>query len=292
MEELKPVSKFETPGAPDWIVIGESVWISNSPKGNLIRINPNTNRIEAVVPVGKKPCAGLIDAFGSIWVPLCGDDKVIRLDPKTNKITATIATTVGNSDGTIGASRDAIWLVSDVKGTLVRIDPASNKIVASIALSPGSTCSVGEGDSVWITNTEQSLLTHVDAKTNRVVATTPIGPKPLVLAVGYGSVWTFNQGDGTVSRVDQATDKLIANIDVGVPGPGGDVGTGGSSVWVGSFDIPLSRIDPATNKVVQQYTGAGGDAARFGFDSIWISNLRQQNVWRVDMKALGPLPAH
>src|SRR5262249_41107148 len=150
--------------------------------------------------------------------------------PETNEITASIATTIGNSNGTIAATTDAVWLVTDVDGTLIRIDPGKNKVVASIQLTHGSTCAAGEGDSLWVTNTEQNLLTHVDARTNRVVASIPIGPKPLVLAVGYGSVWTFNQGDGTVSRVDVKTDKLIANIDVGVPGSGGDVATGGGSV--------------------------------------------------------------
>ena len=30
----------------------------------------------------------------------------------------------------------------------------------------------------------------------------------------------------------------------------------------------------ATNKVVQQFYGEGGDAIRFGLGSVWLSNLR------------------
>jgi len=33
---------------------------------------------------------------------------------------------------------------------------------------------------------------------------------------------------------------------------------------VTSFDFPLTRIDPASNTVVQQFFGPGGDAVRVG----------------------------
>ena len=45
-------------------------------------------------------------------------------------------------------------------------------------------------------------------------------------------------------------------------------------------------IDPSTNKVVQQFYGEGGDAIRVGHGSVWLSNLRQANVWRLDPKRI------
>jgi virginiamycin B lyase len=50
------------------------------------------------------------------------------------------------------------------------------------------------------------------------------------------------------------------------------------------FDYPLTRIDPSTNSVVQQFFGPGGDAVRVGHGSVWLSNLRAGNVWRLDPK--------
>ena len=41
-----------------------------------------------------------------------------------------------------------------------------------------------------------------------------------------------------------------------------------------SFEYPITRIDIATNKVVQQFYGDGGDAIRFGLGSVWLSNMR------------------
>jgi DNA-binding beta-propeller fold protein YncE len=127
-------------------------------------------------------------------------------------------------------------------------------------------------------------LTGVDPKTNAVICSVPVGPGPRFLTTGAGSVWTLNQGDGTVSRVDARAGKLIANIEVGVPGTGGEIAFGEGHVWATVFEIPISEIDPATNQVVRQWFGAGGDSIRIAHGSVWLSNLRQGNVWRFSPK--------
>ena len=99
-------------------------------------------------------------------------------------------------------------------------------------------------------------------------------------------MWTVNQGDGTISRVDVKTNKVVATIEAGIPGPGGEIAVGEGSVWVTSFEYPITRIDPSTNKVAQQFYGEGGDAIRVGHGSVWLSNLRQANVWRLDPKRI------
>ena len=97
-------------------------------------------------------------------------------------------------------------------------------------------------------------------------------------------MWTLNQGDGTVSRVDAKTNKLIANIETGAPGTGGEIAYGEGYIWFTVFEIPITQIDPKTNTVTKQWFGAGGDAIRIGHGSVWVSNLRQQNLWRIDPK--------
>jgi YVTN family beta-propeller protein len=139
-------------------------------------------------------------------------------------------------------------------------------------------------DSVWVTSTEKGTVARVDPHTNLVVETIKVGPSPRFIAAAAGAVWTLNQGDGSVSRIDPKTNKVAATIEVGVPGPGGDIAVGEGSVWVTAFEFPLSRIDPSTNTVVQQFYGKGGDAVRVGLGSVWLSNLEAGNVWRIDPK--------
>jgi YVTN family beta-propeller protein len=94
-------------------------------------------------------------------------------------------------------------------------------------------------------------------------------------------VWTLNQGDGTVSRVDTSTRKVTATIPVGIPGFGGEICYGADSVWTAKFGIPLTRIDAKTNMVSRQWVGRGGDALRFAYDSIWLTDYHRGLLWRI-----------
>jgi YVTN family beta-propeller protein len=283
---LKPLAVFPVAGAPDWIAVDESVWISNYPKDRVTRLDAKTNQVAATIPTGKQPCSGLAVGFGSLWVPSCGDHNLARIDLKTGKLTATVPVSVADSEGGIAAGASSIWLLTDGLSTLARVDPDTNRVVAEIRVAAGSfTVALGEG-AVWVTSTSNNLLTRIDPLTNLIVETITVGKSPRFLAVGEGAVWVLNQGDGSVSRVDPKTNKVVATIQVEVPGPGGDIAPGEGSVWVTSFDFPISRIDPSSNRVVQQFTGDGGDAIRVGLGSVWLSNLRAQNVWRIDPKRI------
>jgi virginiamycin B lyase len=290
LDRLKPEAIYAVPGAPDWIAIGDEVWVSNKPKDSLTRIDPKTNTVAATVAVGKRPCSGLTIGFGSVWTPLCGDQTtpqgLARVDLETGKVTATINISIGNTEGGIATGASSVWLMIDKRGTLARLDPETNAVVAEIMVPAGSYAVAFGEKAVWVTNTDSDTLTRVDPDTNLVAETIPVGKKPRFLAVGEGSVWTLNQEDGSVTRVDAKTNKVVATIQVGIPGGGGDIAVGAGSVWTTSFGFPISRIDPSTNKVVQQFVGKGGDAIRVGLGSVWLSNLEAGNVWRLDPKRI------
>jgi len=286
MTALKPEAIFDVPGSPDWLAVGDSVWVSNKPKNSITRIDPKTNKVVDTITVGSKPCSGLTIGFESLWVPNCGDQTISRVDLKTGKVTATFPSGIGNTEGYIASGAGSIWMMTDAKGTLARIDPETNKLVAEIIVAPGSYCPVFGEKAVWVTSTDGNLVSRIDPNTNLVVETIPVGKAPRFLAVGEGAVWTLNQTEGNVTRIDPKTNKVVATIEVGVPGGGGDIAAGEGSVWVTSFGFPISRIDPASNKVVQQFTGEGGDAIRVAAGSVWLSNLKAGTVWRIDPKRI------
>jgi virginiamycin B lyase len=286
MADIHPDATFAVEGDPDWMVVTEdAVWVTSSSANHVVRLDPATNRAALVVTIDK-PCSGLASGFGAIWVPSCGAHALVRVDPQTGKIVAKIPAGPADSEGGIAVGAGSVWLATKKEGLLARIDPQTNKIVAKITIASGSYAPAFGEDAVWITSTEHSLLTHVDARSNRVVATIPIGPQPRFLTVGAGSVWTLNQGDGTVSRIDMKTDRLTATIPVGIPGTGGEIAFGDGSVWTTVFQIPMSRISPATNAVVQQWEGLGGDSIRLGHGSIWLTDLAHGVVWRLNPKQL------
>jgi len=129
MTALTPAAVFPVPGTPDWQVDdrGRGCGFSNGPKNTIHRLDPKTNQVVAAIEVGKRPCSGLAAGFGSVWVPVCGDrpgtengarPALTRVDIKTNQVTANIPVGPANSEGGLVASPEAVWMVTDPKGTL------------------------------------------------------------------------------------------------------------------------------------------------------------------------------
>ncbi len=283
LSTIHPVAVFDVgSGTPDWQVLtDDALWVTNSPRNAVHRLDVHTNQIAATITVGKRPCSGLAAGFGSVWVPNCADKTISRVDTKTNTVVATVPAGPAESEGGIAASGDAIWLVTDPKGKLSRIDPKSNSPTAAVDVPPGSAAVLFADGAIWVTTPAKNLLTRVDANTNKVTDSISVGPEPRFETVGAGSVWTLNQGDGTISRVDTTTRKVTATVEVGIPGSGGEIAFGLGRVWATVFDIPISEIDPASNQVVRQWVGDGGDSIRAGLGSVWLSNLHAHTIWRI-----------
>jgi DNA-binding beta-propeller fold protein YncE len=273
----------ETPG---WITIGDAVFIPNKSKDILLRVDAKTNKTLDPVANLAKPCSGTLVAFGSLWIPNCGAQTVTRFDTKTNKVTATLAT--GTADVMMGlaATADSVWILTDSKTTLSRIDPVQNEVVGELRL-PADCNSVtfGEG-SLWVTCPSESRLLRIDPRTNLVDKRIDVSPGPRSVAFGAASVWVLCEKDGKVERIDPKTNKVIKTIELSVAHAGGNIAFGEGYVWVTQTGFPLTRIDPQTEKerVVQQFWGEGGGLLTVAPGAIWLSNIAQGTVSRLDPK--------
>ena len=284
-----PMAALQTPvtihlgGTPDWLAISDdAVWVANAKLRAVQRIDAKSNAVVAKIAFADEPCSGLAFAFGSLWVPLCGKPaSLARVDPATNAISLTLPIGPLDSEGGITASEDAVWLVSDENGTLLQVDPVTNAVRDKVRVAPGSFNPLYHDGVVWITGNKSSVLTAVNARTGEVWPPIQVGPHPRFLTSGGGSIWTLNQGDGSITRVNMKTRRVTATIQAGIPGHGGDICFGAGSVWTTVFDVPLTFISPESNKVVRQWIGPGGDAIRFGHDSIWLTDLRRGLLWRL-----------
>jgi YVTN family beta-propeller protein len=276
-------------GFPDWLEIGfGSLWVSNEGSGGVQRIDPGTRKVIALVKINK-PCAAMAAGYGSLWVASRRDKSIYRINASNNKVTATIPVTVADSEASLAAGEGGIWALTDQKGILSRINPETNQVVAEISVKPYSYAAASGYGAIWVTNTgpprstENGSIQRVDPKTNTVVATMSLHGQPRFLAVGEGAAWVLNQTDGTVSRIDPNTNQVAATIEVGVPGPGGDIAAGEGAVWVRATKILLSVIDPKTNKVIKRFGPAcGSGAVRAGDGKVWVSAHDVNKVWCLD----------
>lgn len=280
---LKPSMTLKIGGTADWVLVtSDAVWVASTKPYGIVRIDPATNQIISRVRIPGEACSGLAFGFDSLWVPICGSKPaLVRIDAKRNALSATLPVPPAGEEGGIAASNDSVWMVSDKVGTLVRVDPSTNSVRQRISIPPGSFNPVFDGGTVWVTGVEGNSLTAVDATSGKVLESLIIGPNPRFLTAGGGSIWTLNQGDGTVSRIDEKSRKLVATIQVGIPGTGGDIDYGADSLWTTVFDIPLTRIEAARNRVVKQWIGKGGDSLRVGFQSIWITDYKKGLLLRI-----------
>jgi len=260
----------------------DAIWVPSRSAGSVTRLDAKANTAGAPVATGQAPCASVSAAFDSVWVPLCGSSPgIARLDAAKGTVTATVPVVVAGADGSTAVAVGSLWVLTGGKGVLSRIDPDTNAPVAETYVAEGAAAVVAGEDALWVTSGKSGTLTRVNPHNNEVVEVIKVGSNPGRLAVGEGGVWTLNRDDGSVSRVDPKTNKVVATIPVGDVAAMGEIAAGEGSVWISAPGVPITRIDPRTNRAVQRFTGEGGGAILVAHGSVWVA-AGAQKTWRID----------
>ena len=275
---------FEVSGSRDFAAGEDAVWVSNREAGAVSRIDPRTNKVAQTIVLGPGLCAGLTVDFGSVLIPQCAKKAIARIDLKTNAVADPIPTALWEAARSFATGVGSVWVISDASGTIARLDPMEKTVVALIDTAPGATALAFGGDALWVASPSGDLVTRVNPFNNLVVETIAVSNHPRDLVTGGGSVWTWNQGDGSVTRIDPKTNMIVATIKIGAPvGADARIAFGEGSVWIAGTALPLVRIDPRTNRVVQMFTGAGSPSLAVAHGSLWLAGSAKA-VWRLDPK--------
>jgi virginiamycin B lyase len=281
LARLKPDSTFEI-GGDRAIASGDGgIWVSSRESGQVTKIDAKTNKAAEPIAVGKDPCAGLATGFGSLLVPICGGPGLARVDLKTSEVKVIAKGVTAAMVGPVTAV-NSIWIVSDAKGTLTRIDPDSNTVIAEVPLGAKALALAFGQSALWVATDNNELL-KISPYTIVTSEIIKVGKSPRSIAFGEGAVWTLNAADGTVSRIDAKTNKVATTIKLGASIAGGQLAVGEGSVWVSAPGLPLVRIDPRTNHIVQLFSGEGGGAILISQGALWIT-ATPKAIWRLDPK--------
>lgn len=283
---LKAEAEFQTPDKPDWIFItnGPSAAAFMPAKNSIDKIDLKTNKKGDSIAAVDQPCGGMVSAFGSLWAPACGAHSLARVDAKTFKTTATIPAGTSSARGTIAADADSIWMLTDDKTTLSRIDPDQNAVVGELRVPADCRSLVLAENALWLACPSEDKVLRVNAESNLVDQSIKVSAEPIAIASGAGSVWVLCRKDGKIDRIDPKANKVSKTIDLDVPGAEGELAFGENFLWVTQTGFPLTRIDPTPETVMQQFNGEGGGAITVSPGAIWLSNLKQGTVWRIDPK--------
>jgi virginiamycin B lyase len=280
--------KIQVGGDPDWLAIGfGSVWVAVPKNNELVRVDPAHNDVQARVPVDKEPCYGIGIGLDKVWVLNCQSQTLTRVDPKISKVDLRVPVQIDQAgEGSIAVDARSVWFVSNDYGhasTLSQVDVKTGHTVKRIAIGKDSAVVKSGFGSVWAVSSGEGRVYRVDPKTGKVTAMIAVAASPRFATVGAGSLWVLSQSDGSVARIDPLTNKVKAVIAVQVPGAGGEICYGGGFIWVTMNGTPVTRIDPARNKVVDQYGNyQKADAIRYGFGSVWVSDHGKGDLWRID----------
>jgi hypothetical protein len=253
------VAEIAVEGTGDFsaIAVGEgSVWVtapdlrSDGSRGNLVRIDPDTNEIAATIHIGG-PIRGVAIGAGSVWVGLPdeGTGRVFRVDPSTDEVVDSVR--VGVGVGSVVFGEGSVWANHEFGlNTVTRIDAESLEVAGT--LDELVVKAAGEG-SLW--GASGDAVVRIDPGSGAVQASIPVeraqdvaldGSDAWVLASPRSSDPTLFMpiaGTAAVRLVDAATDRVVGEAmaldDLQPIG----IAAGEGGAWVVDYDAGvLTRI--------------------------------------------------
>jgi virginiamycin B lyase len=288
-------AKVHIGGDPDWLGIGfGSVWVSVPKNNEILRIDPLRNTVRSRIHVDDEPCYGIGAGPTRLWVLNCKSQTLTRIDPKKGRVDLRVPVSIApEGEGGIAVRYGGVWFVGNQDGhsaTLVQVDPVHGRILRTMPVGKDSAVVRAGFGSIWVTSSGEGKVYRVDPVNGRIIAQIDVAAVPRFVTIAAGSVWVLSQSDGSVSRIDPATNKIASVSMAGIPGAGGDIAAGGNWIWVAAAGTPLTRINLQSGRIADQYGNyPGADAIRFGFNSVWISDHKKGDLWRIDP---GKLPVY
>jgi len=270
----RQIAVLEPGGSPDWLVAGfGSVWVHRD-DGNVMRIDPATQAVIAVIDADVNR-AGLCQGIGtdgtSIWT--CSGSDLVRVDPATNATEDVVRAGKIFGQGRLVSLAGHVWVLTGDDGErLVGVDSATLQVGEPIALDAGCRDLAVGGDAVWAACTPADLVLRIDPASGAVTDRITVkGANQL--SVGADAVWVGST-DGIV-RIDLASRQPRLAVKGAVPGDIGSVWASAEAVWLRLGTPFLTRIDPATSRVVERISAPeydrGGDV--IGVDgTLWATD--------------------
>lgn len=211
-----------------------AVWAGKGDTKSLVRIDPASDRVVAMIPVGIEPWY-IVASDTAVWLSDWRTNTVVKVDPASNSVVATVAGLAAGPTG-LALAPGALWVASSRANVLTKIDTVTNQVAGTLATDPTPLPVAYAYGSIWVRN-------------------------------------EFKEGNGTVQRVDPTSGEVTATIPVGPPaGRDGldSLAALDGGLWVAG--LQLEKVDPTTNRVVRRINHTCG-AVTAGAGVLWTVDL-------------------
>ena len=223
---------FKNPLCQGIGVSEDAVWTCPPGAGEVVRIDPATNKITATLKIDKLPDQGrLVSAGGALWVLTDAGEQLTSIDLRTTKPGQTIA--LGSRCLDLAAQGDTLWAMCPFDDLLLRIDAEAAQVTDEVELAGAQNGSVGED--VWVGF--DGGLAQIDPKKLEVEAVYDVYPKyGGSIFAGTDAVWVREENGHFLTRIDPDKRQIVETIEAPRLPSGGDVIAIGDSVWATAFD--------------------------------------------------------
>jgi ligand-binding sensor domain-containing protein len=227
---------FEQPVCQGLGISDVAVWACAT-EGKLMRINPRTNKVAAIVELPKVNEQGRLVAYDDhIWV-LTGDgDQLVGVSERTNKPGQPIdlgAYCTDVADEVLGST---LWIVCPYDGAVLRVDLQTREVTGRVEGLPNANA-VAAGHEVWVCTDDG--IAHVDASSLSAKA---IQPATGGLFCGLrlsGDILWVRTPTSFLTGIDTSSGEVAEVITAPGPPSGGDVVEFDNALWVSAFDRGL-----------------------------------------------------
>ena len=263
--------------------------------GVLVRVDPETNKVEGTTRVGDGPTAVAADGR-AVWVAAYREGSLWRINPRT--LAATRVPSVGVPQD-LAAYRGTIYVGGDgpkqFGGNVSAYDAGNGRRIDGIDLDScvGSMAAGAAG--VWVAPCVylQRVAFVPAAHIVRTVHFPYASPRDAAhdletlndTAVSGRTVWVLGDAaDRRLWRVDARSGRIVATFHL--PFPPMHLAIGAGAVWVtDQLDDAVARIDPATGRIMARIAiGRGASGVAVGAGSVWATSFLDGTVSRIDPK--------
>jgi streptogramin lyase len=187
-----------------------AVWANDADTGELLRVDPDSRRVLARVPIGG---SGFL-AVGADAVWATANGRLLRIDPRSNRVSARIPLGLGaRALAAVSADRGVVWVITPLE--LLRIDPRHNAIERRIPLDRQGFQArdfTSAPSHLYVLRADRVLLAF-NASTGALESTTRLALDGLLLGAADGAVMLASGSD--VAAVDARSGRPLWRADLG-----------------------------------------------------------------------------
>jgi class 3 adenylate cyclase len=152
---IKPPGRFD-----NWAISRTAIWILTN-EGELLQVDPNTNRVvdQDLIP-HEVTLGGLTPVGDKLWICECDAGRLIEFDPSVDKVLRKVTFTqsgfvipndrLASQGDAVTTQENVMWLLDAVGGTITPVDPRTGEAGSALGIPrPVAAHAFGFGD-LWL----------------------------------------------------------------------------------------------------------------------------------------------